>query len=163
MILLNILGVIIILIIGIFALSIIMPFFVLIFGFIFKILISIINKIKLINNLKKLKIDNINFNESLVPFNLLKAIKYISNQINIFTGGRDSEGETLAELFSFDQTLNGAFTPIPRTSINSAIQRKQSFQMASSMTDPETISRIGKQLEAWYIVAGSITRLGDSN
>ena len=77
-----------------------------------------------------------------------------------FTGGRDGEGETLAELFSFDQTLNGAFTPVPRTSINSAIQREQTFQMASGMTDPETISRIGKQLGARYIVAGSITRLG---
>jgi formylglycine-generating enzyme required for sulfatase activity/TolB-like protein len=77
-----------------------------------------------------------------------------------FTGGSAGDGETLAELFSFDQTLNSAFTPVPRTSINAAIQKEQSFQMASGMTDPETISRIGKQLGARYIVAGSITRLG---
>jgi TolB-like protein len=78
-----------------------------------------------------------------------------------FTGGSGEEGETLAELFSFDQTLNGAFTPVPRTSINSVIQKEQSFQMSSGMTDPETISRIGKQLGARYIVAGCITRLGN--
>jgi len=77
-----------------------------------------------------------------------------------FTGGSGGDGETLAELFSFDQTLNSAFTPIPRTSINAAIQKEQGFQMSSGMTDPETISRIGKQLGARYIVAGSITRLG---
>jgi len=77
-----------------------------------------------------------------------------------FTGGRSGEGDTLAELFSFDKTINDAFTPIPRTSINTAIQKEQNFQMASGMTDPETISRIGKQLGARYIVAGSITRLG---
>jgi TolB-like protein len=77
-----------------------------------------------------------------------------------FTGGRNGEGDTLAELFSFDQTLNGAFTPIPRTSINSAISKEQNFQMDSGMTDPETISRLGKQLGARFIVAGSITRLG---
>jgi TolB-like protein len=77
-----------------------------------------------------------------------------------FTGGSSGDGETIAELFSFDRTLNGAFTPIPRTSINAAIQKEQNFQMASGMTDPETISRIGKQLGAKYIVAGSITRLG---
>jgi len=77
-----------------------------------------------------------------------------------FTGGSGGDGETLAELFSFDQTINSAFTPIPRTSINAAIQKEQGFQMSSGMTDPETISRIGKQLGARYIVAGSITRLG---
>jgi len=77
-----------------------------------------------------------------------------------FTGGNSGDGETIAELFSFDQTLNSAFTPIPRTSINAAIQKEQNFQMASGMTNPETISRIGKQLGAKYIVAGSITQLG---
>jgi TolB-like protein len=77
-----------------------------------------------------------------------------------FTGGAMEDGETIAELFSFDQTLNSVFSPIPRTSINSAIRREQNFQMSSGMTDPETISRIGHQLGARYIVAGTITNLG---
>jgi len=77
-----------------------------------------------------------------------------------FTGGNVSDGETLAELFSFDRTLTNAFTPVPRTSINNAIQQEQKFQMSSGMTDPETIARLGQQLGARYILSGSITRLG---
>jgi len=77
-----------------------------------------------------------------------------------FTGGSFEDGETIPELFSFDQTLNNVFSIIPRTSINNAIRREQNFQMTSGMTDPETISRIGHQLGAKYIIAGSITNLG---
>lgn len=77
-----------------------------------------------------------------------------------FTGGNGEDGETIAELFSFDQTLNSVFAPMPRTSINNAIRREQNFQITSGMTDPETISRIGHQLGARYIVAGTITSLG---
>ena len=77
-----------------------------------------------------------------------------------FTGGSGGEGEALAELFSFDRTISEAFTPVPRTSINAAIQKEQKFQMNSGMTDPDTIARLGRPLGARYIVAGSITRLG---
>jgi len=77
-----------------------------------------------------------------------------------FTGGSGGEGEALAELFSFDRTISGAFTPVPRTSITSAIKQEQKFQMDSGMTDPETIARLGRQMGARFIVAGSITRLG---
>jgi len=77
-----------------------------------------------------------------------------------FTGGSGGEGEALAELFSFDRTINGTFTPIPRTSITAAIRQEQKFQMDSGMTDPETIARLGRQMGARFIVAGSITRLG---
>jgi TolB-like protein len=77
-----------------------------------------------------------------------------------FAGGEDEDGETIAELFSFDPTINTVFTPIPRTSINRAIRREQNFQMDTSMTDPDSIIAIGKQLGAQYIVAGNITSLG---
>jgi TolB-like protein len=77
-----------------------------------------------------------------------------------FTGGEGEDGETMAELFSFEKELTAAFTPVPRTSINIAIQNEQRFQMGSGMTDPDTIAALGKQLGAQYVVAGSITRLG---
>jgi TolB-like protein len=77
-----------------------------------------------------------------------------------FTGGAGEDGETIAELFSFEETLNGAFSPVPRTSINRAIGREQNFQMGSGMTDPDTIIALGRQLGARYIVAGNITSLG---
>jgi hypothetical protein len=77
-----------------------------------------------------------------------------------FTGGQGDEGETIAELFSFDARLNEHFNPIPRTSISRAINSEQGFQMASGMTDTDTIVSIGQQLGAKYVVAGSITSVG---
>jgi TolB-like protein len=80
-----------------------------------------------------------------------------------FSGGAAGEGETIAELFSFNQELNQVFSPIPRTSIARAIGSEQRFQAGAGMTDPDTIAAIGRQLGANYVVAGSITKLGSLN
>ena len=80
-----------------------------------------------------------------------------------FTGGQGEDGETIAELFSFDPGITSAFTLIPRTSINNAIRREQGFQMTSGMTDPDTIAALGRQVGAKYVAAGGITSLGDQN
>ncbi|MDR1215699.1 MAG: hypothetical protein LBK25_03350, partial [Treponema sp.] len=80
-----------------------------------------------------------------------------------FTGGTEEEGETIAELFSFNRELNAVFTPIPRTSITQAIGSEWKFQADAGMTDPDTIMAIGKQLGANYIVAGNIGKLGSQN
>ncbi|MDR1986783.1 MAG: hypothetical protein LBP88_07425 [Treponema sp.] len=77
-----------------------------------------------------------------------------------FTGGAENEGETIAELFSFEPELTGMFNPVPRTSINRAIRNEQRFQLSSGMTDPDTAAALGKQLGAQYVVSGSITALG---
>jgi hypothetical protein len=77
-----------------------------------------------------------------------------------FTGGAADEGETIAELFSFEPELTAVFNPIPRTSINRAIGNEQRFQLSSGMTDPDTAAALGKQLGAQYVVSGSITALG---
>ena len=80
-----------------------------------------------------------------------------------FTGGQGESGETIAELFSFQRDLTALFIPVPRTSINRAIRSEQGFQMASGMTDPDTIAALGKQLGATYVVAGTIAKLGNQN
>jgi TolB-like protein len=80
-----------------------------------------------------------------------------------FTGGTGREGETIAELFSFNNELNEVFSPIPRTSIAHAIDNEQAFQTSTGMTDPDTIAAIGKQLGARYVVAGNIAKLGNRN
>ncbi|MDR3171028.1 MAG: hypothetical protein LBU17_05280, partial [Treponema sp.] len=89
------------------------------------------------------------------------AVKY-TLAILPFTGMGREDGETMAELFSFDPTLNKVFAPMPRTSINRAIGRERNFQIEAGMTDPDTIITIGKQLGAQYIVAGNSTRLGNN-
>jgi hypothetical protein len=78
-----------------------------------------------------------------------------------FSGGDEGEGETVAELFSFEPALTAAFTPIPRTSINRAIRGEQSFQYMGGMTDPDTAVAVGKQLGAQYVVYGIIAALGN--
>jgi TolB-like protein len=80
-----------------------------------------------------------------------------------FTGGQNEEGETIAELFSFDARLNDFFNPIPRTSITRAINRERGFQMDSGMTDPNTVISIANEVGARYVVAGSITSVGRNN
>jgi TolB-like protein len=78
-----------------------------------------------------------------------------------FNGGSGDEGDGIAELFSFTPQLKGGFTVIPRTAINRAISAEQGFQL-SGMTDSETITRLGNQFGADYVMAGSITSLGKS-
>jgi TolB-like protein len=76
-----------------------------------------------------------------------------------FTGGQGNEGETVAELFSYNNQLMTMFGIIPRTSITRAVEQEQEFQ-TSGMTDADTIAAIGAQLGAQYVIAGSITALG---
>jgi parallel beta-helix repeat protein len=80
-----------------------------------------------------------------------------------FTGAQGEDGETIAELFSFQKDLTAVFYPVPRTSIAYAIRNEQGFQMSSGMTDPDTIAALGKQLGATYVVAGTITKLDNQN
>jgi TolB-like protein len=77
-----------------------------------------------------------------------------------FTGGQGDDGETIAELFSYDSQLNNVFSPIPRTTISRAISRERRFQMGSGMTDPDTVVAIANEVGARYVVAGNITSVG---
>jgi hypothetical protein len=80
-----------------------------------------------------------------------------------FIGGTAEEGETIAELFSFNRELNTVFAPIPRTSITRAVNSEQRFQRNTGMTDPDTIVALGRQLGAKYVVVGTIGKLGSQN
>ena len=80
-----------------------------------------------------------------------------------FTGGTGGDGETIAELFSFEPEIDQVFTRIPRTSSIEAIMREQQFQRSTGLTDADTIARLGKQYNADYVVAGHIQTLGASS
>ncbi|MHC6201859.1 SUMF1/EgtB/PvdO family nonheme iron enzyme [Breznakiellaceae bacterium SP9] len=79
-----------------------------------------------------------------------------------FSGGDGEEGETIAELFSFEPALTAAFIPVPRTRITAAIRSENLFQMGTTWTDPDTVAALGKQLGAQYALAGHITALGNN-
>ena len=79
-----------------------------------------------------------------------------------FTGGAGGDGETIATLFSFQSDIQGAFTVVPRTSAVNALVAEQNFQM-SDYTDSDTIARLGRMLNADFVVSGHIRRLGNRN
>jgi TolB-like protein len=79
-----------------------------------------------------------------------------------FTGGIGGDGETIATLFSFQNNIQESFTVVPRTSAVNALVVEQQFQL-SGYTDSDTIARIGRLLNADFIVSGNILRLGNSN
>jgi TolB-like protein len=78
-----------------------------------------------------------------------------------FTGGAENEGNAIAELLSFDANLMAKFGIMPRTGIADAIKKEQGFQTSSGMTNADTIAALGAQLGAKYVMAGSITALGN--
>ena len=79
-----------------------------------------------------------------------------------FVGGSGGDGETIALLFSMQRDIMNAFTVVPRTSAVNALVEEQNFQL-SGYTDSDTISRIGRMLNADYVISGSIHRLGNRN
>jgi len=79
-----------------------------------------------------------------------------------FSGSVGGDGETIAELFSFQPDIQGAFTVVPRTSAVNALVAEQNFQL-SGYTDSDTIARLGRLLNADFVVSGHIRRLGSRN
>jgi len=79
-----------------------------------------------------------------------------------FTGGAEGEGDVIASLFLNQRELRDVFNVVPRNLALNTIFREQQFQM-SDLADPDTITSINRLLNADYVLAGSITRLGDRN
>jgi TolB-like protein len=77
-----------------------------------------------------------------------------------FTGDTGGDGETVATLFSFRTEILNAFTVVPRTGAVDALVAEQNFQL-SGYTDSDTISRLGRMLNADFVVSGFIRNLGD--
>jgi hypothetical protein len=69
-----------------------------------------------------------------------------------FTGGQGQDGETIAELFSFNSRLNAMFSPIPRTTLAKAVENR-----------PDAIADIGRQLGVKHVMTGNITSLGGNH
>lgn len=79
-----------------------------------------------------------------------------------FAGGSGVDGETIATLFSFQDDIMKAFTVVPRTSAVNALMAEQNFQL-TGYTDSDTIARLGRLLNADFIISGHIHQLGNRN
>ena len=78
-----------------------------------------------------------------------------------FTGDNAEDAEAIARFFSYEPEINRNFTPVLRNSSIDNIMREQQFQR-SGLTDADTISELGKMVNADYVLAGHITELGQS-
>jgi formylglycine-generating enzyme required for sulfatase activity/TolB-like protein len=79
-----------------------------------------------------------------------------------FTGGTGGDGETIGMLLSYEPDISNTFTIVPRTSAIDSIMKEQEFQR-SGLTDTDTISGFGKQLNADFVVSGHIQKFGNHN
>jgi formylglycine-generating enzyme required for sulfatase activity len=78
-----------------------------------------------------------------------------------FTGVSTVDGENIALLLANDREIQAAFTVVPRTiTINNLVTGQ--FQR-SGLTDSDTISAIGHELEADFVITAHIRKLGDRN
>ena len=72
-----------------------------------------------------------------------------------FTGGGGADGDTIALLLGNQPDLTRAFTVVPRADGVDAIVREHRFQR-SGLTDSDTITQLGRQMNVDYVVAGHI-------
>lgn len=79
-----------------------------------------------------------------------------------FYGGVSEEGDTVAMIFSHQPALLDAFIVLPRTAAFDTIIRYYGAEL-TGLTDSDAIARIGRQLDAHYVLSGSIRRLGGRN
>jgi rare lipoprotein A len=70
-------------------------------------------------------------------------------------GGTGGEGETIAELFSFQPEIKKTFVLVSGTSIKDAIDKEKKFQK-DGLTNADNIKALGKQLNAEYVLTGRI-------
>jgi TolB-like protein len=82
-----------------------------------------------------------------------------------FTGGAEGDGEYIVSEFARQPALRNAFnkvTLVTPTTV-AVMQFEHKFQRDSGMTDADSILELGKKLNAAYVIAGYITRLGTQN
>ncbi|MDR1247704.1 MAG: penicillin-binding protein activator LpoB [Treponema sp.] len=82
-----------------------------------------------------------------------------------FTGGEEGDGEYIVSEFARQPALRNAFnkvTLVTPTTV-AVMQFEHKFQRDSGMTDADSILELGKKLNAAYVIAGYITRLGTQN
>jgi TolB-like protein len=82
-----------------------------------------------------------------------------------FTGGAEGDGEYIVSEFARQPALRNAFnkvTLVTPTTV-AVMQFEHKFQRDSGMTDADSILELGKKLNAAYVIAGYITRMGAQN
>jgi len=79
-----------------------------------------------------------------------------------FTGGASGDSETITTLVSYQREMLDAFTLVPITNAVRAQVMEQSYQFSGSI-DTDVLARMGRMLNADYVISGQIRRLSEQN
>ena len=100
----------------------------------------------------------------LLLISCLSAFGQVKPRLGIlpFTGGTAGDGEIITTLISYQTDILKEFTLVPTTNAVTALVMGQAFQLLGN-SDTDTLSRIGRMLNADFVVSGYIRNLGDRN
>lgn len=105
---------------------------------------------------------------ALIPGFVIQAQRMVKKEslaLLPFTGGAEGDGEYIVSEFARQPVLRDAFNKVTLVTPTTlaVMQFEHKFQRDSGMTDADSILELGKKLNAAYVIAGYITRLGTQN
>ena len=98
----------------------------------------------------------------LIFSNLLFSQEKIKVAVLPFSSVNEEEGDTISSIFANELSKRKVYTVLTRNSQMEKAMKELNFQR-KGMTDENTIAEIGKALNAQYVMAGSISKLGRNN
>ena len=98
---------------------------------------------------------------TLFSYNLFSAEK-ITVAVLPFSSANEEEGDTLASMFANELSKRKVYRVLTRNSEMEKVMKEYNFQR-NGLTDPETRIKIGHALNAQYVLAGNISKLGRNN
>ena len=98
---------------------------------------------------------------TLFSYNLFSAEK-ITVAVLPFSSANEEEGDTLASMFANELSKRKVYRVLTRNSQMEKVMKELNFQR-NGLTDENTIIQIGRALNAQYVLAGNISKLGRNN
>ena len=98
---------------------------------------------------------------ALFSYNLFSEEK-ITVAVLPFSSANEEEGDTLASMFANELSKRKVYRVLTRNSQMEKVMKELNFQR-NGLTDENTIIQIGRALNAQYVLAGNISKLGRNN
>lgn len=99
---------------------------------------------------------------ALFSYNLFSAEKITVAVLPFSSVNGEEEGDTLASMFANELSKRKVYKVLTRNSQMEKVMKELNFQR-QGLTDENTIIQIGRALNAQYVLAGNISKLGRNN
>ena len=99
---------------------------------------------------------------ALFSYNLFSAEKITVAVLPFSSVNGEAEGDTLASMFANELSKRKVYKVLTRNSQMEKVMKELNFQR-QGLTDENTIIQIGRALNAQYVLAGNISKLGRNN